>query len=131
MCNENGFLIDDGVVARLDEDTFLCHTTTGGADRIHAWMEDWLQTEWWDWKVYVANLTEQLRADRRRRPERAQGAGEAGRTWTCRSEALPFMDWPRAAGGHPGAGLPHLLLGRAVYEIAVPAGQGRALLGQR
>jgi glycine cleavage system aminomethyltransferase T len=43
MCNENGFLLDDGVVARLDEDTFLCHTTTGGADRIHAWMEEWLQ----------------------------------------------------------------------------------------
>ena len=59
MCNENGFLMDDGVVARLDEDTFLCHTTTGGADRIHGWMEDWLQCEWWDWKVYTANLTEQ------------------------------------------------------------------------
>jgi sarcosine oxidase subunit alpha len=35
--------MDDGVVARLDEDTFLCHTTTGGADRIHAHMEEWLQ----------------------------------------------------------------------------------------
>ena len=43
MCNENGFLSDDGVVARLSEDTFLCHTTSGGADRIHGWMEDWLQ----------------------------------------------------------------------------------------
>ena len=42
---ENGFLMDDGVVARIDEDTFLCHTTSGGADRIHAHMEEWLQTE--------------------------------------------------------------------------------------
>ncbi|MFM7446363.1 MAG: sarcosine oxidase subunit alpha family protein, partial [Tabrizicola sp.] len=49
MCNEQGFLSDDGVVARIDEDTWLCHTTSGGADRIHAWMEDWLQCEWWDW----------------------------------------------------------------------------------
>jgi len=24
MCNDNGFLIDDGVVARIDEDTWLC-----------------------------------------------------------------------------------------------------------
>ncbi|MDG2340239.1 MAG: FAD-dependent oxidoreductase, partial [Paracoccaceae bacterium] len=40
MCSENGFLSDDGVVARIDEDTFLCHTTTGGADRIHAHMEE-------------------------------------------------------------------------------------------
>ena len=59
MCNENGFLIDDGVVARIDEETYLCHTTTGGAERIHGWMEDWLQCEWWDWKVYTANVTEQ------------------------------------------------------------------------
>ncbi|MFT4151674.1 MAG: 2Fe-2S iron-sulfur cluster-binding protein, partial [Paracoccaceae bacterium] len=59
MCNENGFLIDDGVVARIGEDSFLVHTTTGGADRIHGWMEDWLQCEWWDWQVYAANLTEQ------------------------------------------------------------------------
>ena len=22
-------------------------------------MEEWLQTEWWDWKVYTANVTEQ------------------------------------------------------------------------
>ena len=60
MCNENGFLMDDGVVARLSDDTWLCHTTTGGADRIHGHMEDWLQCEWWDWKVYTANLTEQF-----------------------------------------------------------------------
>ncbi|MGL5012177.1 MAG: sarcosine oxidase subunit alpha family protein, partial [Paracoccaceae bacterium] len=43
MCNEQGFLSDDGVVARISEDTWLCHTTSGGADRIHGWMEDWLQ----------------------------------------------------------------------------------------
>jgi sarcosine oxidase subunit alpha len=60
MCSENGFLFDDGVVARIDEQTWLCHTTSGGADRIHAHMEEWLQTEWWDWNVWVVNITEQL-----------------------------------------------------------------------
>ena len=59
MCNDNGFLMDDGVIARLDDDTFLCHTTSGGSDRVHAWMEEWLQTEWFDLKVYTANVTEQ------------------------------------------------------------------------
>ncbi len=48
MCNEAGFLFDDGVVVRLAEDTFLCHTTSGGSDRVHAHLEEWLQTEWWD-----------------------------------------------------------------------------------
>lgn len=59
MCSENGFLMDDGVVARLSEDSFLCHTTSGGADHIHQHMEEWLQTEWWDWKVWVVNVTEE------------------------------------------------------------------------
>ena len=59
MCNDNGFLMDDGVVARLDQQTFLCHTTSGGSDRVHAWMEEWLQTEWFDLKVLTSNVTEQ------------------------------------------------------------------------
>ena len=60
MCNENGFLFDDGVVARLSSDTFICHTTSGGSDRVYAWMEEWLQTEWWNLNVYVTNITEQF-----------------------------------------------------------------------
>ena len=56
MCNENGFLFDDGVVVRTGQDEFLCHNTSGGSDRVHAWMEEWLQTEWWDLKVWTANV---------------------------------------------------------------------------
>jgi sarcosine oxidase subunit alpha len=59
MCTEAGFIFDDGVVARLNGDTFICHTTSGGSDRVFAWFEEWLQTEWIDLKVYVLNLTEQ------------------------------------------------------------------------
>jgi sarcosine oxidase subunit alpha len=59
MCNDNGFLFDDGVVARLAEDEFLLHTTSGGSDRVHAWLEEWLQTEWPDLRVFTANVTEQ------------------------------------------------------------------------
>ena len=32
MLNEEGFVIDDGVVARLASDRFLLHTTSGGAE---------------------------------------------------------------------------------------------------
>ena len=59
MCTEAGFVFDDGVVARITDDTFLCHTTSGGSDRVYAWFEEWLQTEWFDFEVYVSNLTEQ------------------------------------------------------------------------
>ena len=40
MCNENGFLFDDGVVVRINNDTFICHTTSGGSDRVYSWMEE-------------------------------------------------------------------------------------------
>ena len=75
MCNENGFLFDDGVVVRLGEDSFLCHTTSGGSDRVHAWMEEWLQTEWTGLRVFTANLTEQFAQVAVVGPRLAHGAG--------------------------------------------------------
>ncbi|SLN22552.1 Aminomethyltransferase [Pseudoruegeria aquimaris] len=126
MCNENGFLSDDGVVARIDEDTWLCHTTSGGADRIHQWMEEWLQTEWWDWKVYVANLTEQyaqiavVGPDARHVLERLGGMDVS-------KETLPFMGWQEGKlGGFDARVFRISFSGELSYEIAVPASQGLA-----
>ncbi len=45
MLTETGFVMDDGVVARLAADRFHVTTTTGGAPRVLAHMEDYLQTE--------------------------------------------------------------------------------------
>ncbi|MCR9086820.1 MAG: sarcosine oxidase subunit alpha family protein [Rhodobacteraceae bacterium] len=127
MCSENGFLMDDGVVARIDDDTWLCHTTTGGADNIHGHMEDWLQTEWWDWKVWTQNLTEQF----------AQIAvvGPNARTLLERlggmdlsAEALPFMRWAEGEiAGIPARVFRISFSGELSYEIAVPAGRGLEL----
>ncbi|MEI4486883.1 sarcosine oxidase subunit alpha family protein [Frigidibacter sp. MR17.14] len=126
MCNENGFLSDDGVVARISEDTWLCHTTSGGADRIHAWMEDWLQCEWWDWKVYTANLTEQyaqiavVGPNARKLLEKLGGMDVS-------KETLPFMTWAEGKlGGFDARAYRISFSGELSYEIAVPASQGAA-----
>ena len=124
MCNENGFLSDDGVVARLSEDTFLCHTTSGGADRIHGWMEDWLQCEWWDWKVYTANLTEQYAQIAVAGP-RARAVLEALGGLDVSAEAFPFMAWVEGTlGGIPARVFRISFSGELSYEIAVPAARG-------
>jgi len=127
MCDENGFLIDDGVVARLDQDTWLCHTTTGGADHIHDWMEDWLQCEWWDWQVYTANLTEQFAQiavvgpNARRVLERLGGMDVS-------ADALLFMGWADGQlGGFEVRVFRISFSGELSFEIAVAAGQGQAL----
>ena len=127
MCSENGFLMDDGVVARIDEDTWLCHTTTGGADRIHAHMEDWLQCEWWDWKVYVTNVTEQLAQIAVVGPNARKVLEKLG-GMDVSKEALPFMQW--ADGQLDGIAVRIYRIsfsGELSYEIAVDAGQGQAL----
>ncbi|MBO9464980.1 sarcosine oxidase subunit alpha family protein [Tropicibacter sp. R15_0] len=126
MCTENGFLTDDGVVARIDEDTWLCHTTTGGADRIHAHMEEWLQTEWWDWKVYTANITEQLAQVAVVGPNARKLLEKLG-GMDVSKEALPFMEWRDGElGGFPVRAYRISFSGELSYEIAVPANLGRA-----
>jgi len=126
MCSENGFLSDDGVVARIDEDTFLCHTTTGGADRIHAHMEDWLQCEWWDWKVYTANVTEQYAQVAVVGPNARKVLEKLG-GMDVSKETLPFMEWADGTlGGFDARVYRISFSGELSYEIAVPASQGRA-----
>lgn len=59
LTNENGVLIDDGVVVRLAEDHFLVHATSAAVDRVFLMMEELLQCEWPDLKVHVINVTTQ------------------------------------------------------------------------
>jgi sarcosine oxidase subunit alpha len=59
MCGVDGMVIDDGTVLRLGDEQFLVLTTTGGAARILDWMEEWLQTEWPDLRVFCTSVTEQ------------------------------------------------------------------------
>ena len=126
MCSENGFLSDDGVVARIDEQTWLCHTTSGGADRIHAHMEEWLQTEWWDWKVWVINVTEQLAQVAIVGPNARKLLEKLG-GMDVSVESLPFMAWADGTiGGIDCRAYRISFSGELSYEIAVPANQGLA-----
>ncbi|WP_292286980.1 sarcosine oxidase subunit alpha family protein [Marivita sp.] len=127
MCTENGFLSDDGVVARIDEDTFLCHTTTGGAESVHAHMEEWLQTEWWDWKVWTVNATEQyaqiavVGPNARKLLEKLGGMDVS-------QDALTFMGWADGALAGLSVRVHRISFsGELSFEIAVAANLGRAL----
>ncbi|GAB5436806.1 sarcosine oxidase subunit alpha family protein [Falsiruegeria mediterranea] len=126
MCSENGFLIDDGVVARIDDDTWLCHTTTGGAERIHGHMEEWLQTEWWDWNVYVANVTEQYAQIAVVGPNARKVLEKLG-GMDVSDAAIPFMGWADGKIGGFDCRLFRISFsGELSCEIAVPASQGLA-----
>ncbi len=57
MLREDGMVFDDGVTARLGDDHYLMTTTSGGADGVVNWLEEWLQCEWAGWRVYVTPVT--------------------------------------------------------------------------
>ncbi|MBT0779867.1 sarcosine oxidase subunit alpha family protein [Paracoccus sp. pheM1] len=128
ICNENGFLIDDGVAARLSEDTWLVHTTTGGADRMHGHFEDWLQCEWWDWKVYTANVTEQWAQVAVVGPKARVLLERLGGQIDLSPEALPFMGWIEGEiAGIPARVYRISFSGELSFEVAVPANRGLEL----
>ncbi|MBJ3775475.1 sarcosine oxidase subunit alpha family protein [Acuticoccus mangrovi] len=58
LLGEDGFIRDDGVIARIDDTRYHVTTTTGGAPRVLAMMEDYLQTEWPHLKVWLTSTTE-------------------------------------------------------------------------
>jgi sarcosine oxidase subunit alpha len=124
MCSENGFLIDDGVVARIDENTFLCHTTTGGAERMHSHMEEWLQTEWWDLKVFTQNITEQYAQIAVVGPNSRKLLEKLGGT-DISKDALGFMEWTDASlGGFQARVFRISFSGELSFEISVGSSFG-------
>ena len=58
MLKDDGMVMDDGVTTRFANDHFHMTTTTGGAANVLGWLEEWLQTEWPNLKVYLTSVTE-------------------------------------------------------------------------
>ncbi|MEM7189258.1 MAG: glycine cleavage T C-terminal barrel domain-containing protein, partial [Pseudomonadota bacterium] len=128
MCTENGFLFDDGVVVRTGEDEFLCHTTSGGSDRVHGHLEEWLQTEWWDLQVHTANVTDQWAQIAVAGPNARKVLEGAGTDAELGAGTLKFMDYVEGTM----AGVPVRIFrisfsGELSYEIATPARHGLTL----
>jgi sarcosine oxidase subunit alpha len=58
LLREDGFLLDDGIIARLAPDRFHVTTTTGGAARVLHMLEDYRQTEFPELVVRLTSTTE-------------------------------------------------------------------------
>ena len=60
MLGEDGMIKDDGIVCKFNDKHFIATTTSGGAPKVLADMEEYLQTEWPHLQVYVNSITEQF-----------------------------------------------------------------------
>jgi sarcosine oxidase subunit alpha len=129
MLNENGVIIDDGVFVRLAEDHFVAHTTSGGADRIGAMMEEWLQCEWRSLQVLVDDSTAQWATFTIAGPRAREVVKALGTDIDLAAESLPHM---AAATGRV-AGLEARIVrvsfsGELSFEVSVPAAYAAGLL---
>jgi len=91
MCKADGIVFDDGVTTRLAKNHFLMTTTTGGAARVLAWLEEWLQTEWPDLKVYCTSVTEHISTIALVGPKSRQLLQELVTDIDLSKNAFPFM----------------------------------------
>jgi sarcosine oxidase, subunit alpha len=57
LLNENGIVVDDGIVARLGPQHYWVNTTSAGVERTAAAFEEWLQCEYTHLRVLVTPVT--------------------------------------------------------------------------
>jgi sarcosine oxidase subunit alpha len=93
MVGVDGMAFDDGVAMRLAEDRYLVTTTTGGAARVLDRLEEWLQTEWPELRVYCTSVTEQWATIAVAGPRAREVIAAAGTDVDVSNEAFPFMTW--------------------------------------
>jgi sarcosine oxidase subunit alpha len=128
LLREDGFIYDDGVIARLEPGRFHVTTTTGGAPRVLAFMEDYLQTEWSDLKVWLTSTTEQWSVIAVQGPRAREVLTGVLQDIDLSADALPHMGVVRGRIGNA----PVLLFrvsftGELGFEVNVPADYGRAV----
>jgi sarcosine oxidase subunit alpha len=96
MCHSDGMVFDDGVVLRLEANRFFVTTTTGNAAPVLDWMEEWLQTEWPDLRVWVSSVTEQWATVAIVGPRSRDVIRRLAPALDCSNDAFPFLAHRRA-----------------------------------
>ncbi|MFY8156009.1 MAG: glycine cleavage T C-terminal barrel domain-containing protein, partial [Rhabdaerophilum sp.] len=128
MLNEAGFVIDDGVIARMADDRFHVTTTTGGAPRVLHHMEDYLQTEFPELKVWLTSTTEQWAVIAVQGPKAREIIAPLVNGIDLSKDAMPHMSIREGmVCGVPARMMRVSFTGELGYEINVPADYGRSV----
>jgi sarcosine oxidase subunit alpha len=131
MLREDGFVMDDGTVARLTPERYLVTTTTANAVAVYQHMHYCHQVLWPQLDVQIVSVTEQWAqvaiAGPRSRTllERVTDAGQ-----DVSDAAFPWLAAGplRVLGGVRGRLFRISFSGERAYELAVPASHGEALI---
>ncbi len=91
MLGEDGMIKDDGIVCKFNDKHFIATTTSGGAPKVLADMEEYLQTEWPHLQVYVNSITEQFTTFNISGPKSRDIIGRVFTDVDFSNESFPFM----------------------------------------
>jgi sarcosine oxidase subunit alpha len=126
MLNEGGYIIDDGIAARLHERHYYVTATTGAVDQVYRAML-WFNAQW-RLQVDIANVTAAYAGVNLIGPQSRAVLARLTTDIDLSPEAFPYL------GIRTGqiAGIPARVMrvgfgGELGYEIHVPAGCGEAL----
>jgi sarcosine oxidase, subunit alpha len=129
LLNENGTLVDDGIVARMGAEHYWVNTTSAGFERSAAAFEEWLQCEYPDLKVLVTPVTSRWANLTVAGPRAWQWLERLGLDASLAPAAMKHMTLRDSS--LEGVALRILrasFSGELGYEVNVPAGEAVALL---
>ncbi len=130
LLNENGIVMDDGIVARLGEQHYWVNTTSAGVERTAAAFEEWLQCEYTTLAVVVTPVTSRWGNVTLAGPKSWELLAAAGFDASFAPASMPHMT---LRNGHWGGDVPLRVLrasfsGELGYEVNLPVNQVEALL---
>jgi sarcosine oxidase subunit alpha len=129
LLNENGIVVDDGIVARLGPQHYWVNTTSAGVERTAAAFEEWLQCEYTQLKVLITPVTSRWGNVTVAGPRAWEWLAAVGFDAALAPRAMPHMTMTESAlDGVPLRVLRASFSGELGYEINLPADQVAPLL---
>ncbi len=130
MLKDDGMVFDDGVTGRIGENHYLMTTTSGRADAVFGWLDEWLQCEWPNLDVYLTSVTTHWATVNLAGPKSREVLAAAGVDFDTSRQGSPYMSVREGRV----AGIPARLFrvsftGELSFEINVPARYGAGTLG--
>ena len=126
LTGEAGRIIDDGTVARLDDETFYVTTTSSGAGAIFEWLQ------WWqaDWRldVRITDVTQSLSAVNVAGPRARDVLAALAPGLDCSADGFGYLDARRGAvAGIEALALRIGFVGELGYELHVASAHALTL----
>ena len=128
MLGDDGMIIDDGVTSRISENHYIMTTTTGNAASVMSKLEDWLQTEWPELKVFLTSITEQFATISINGPFATDLMEKIFKNYNFSYDNFPHMSFKNINIDNISCRVMRIsFTGEKCYEINVPSSYARSL----